>query len=140
MPDTNKVDVVIGGEIITLVSSEDEAYMQKLALYIDKRLAEIKSVNANASLSERTRTMFIAVNIADDYFKTLESLRRLEDEHERFVQEMGRMQEENYLLAEKMRELQGKLNAGPGGPVIDNRRQPKPQRKNNNTNHLQVVL
>lgn len=110
MKDVNKVEVVIGGEIITLMSSENEDYMQKLARYIDKKLNEIKQLNSNASINERTRTLFIAANIADDYFKTSDELHALEAVHERYVTEMGRMQEENYLLTGKLHELQDQLN------------------------------
>ena len=106
----NKVEVVIGGEIITLVSGENEEYMQKLSRYIDKKLNEIKSMKTNAAINERTRTLFIAINIADDYFRASERLKTLENEHERFVVELGRMQEENYLLAEKLHEFQGLIN------------------------------
>lgn len=110
MSAVNKVDVVIGGEIITLVSNEHEDYMQSLARYIDKKLLEIKSMHSNASINERTRTLIIAVNVADDYFKTLEKLRRLEADHEKYIAEMGRMQEENYLLTEKLHDMQDQYN------------------------------
>ena len=111
MSELNKVDAVIGGEIITLVSGENEEYMQKIARYIDRKLYEIKLMKSNASINERTRTLFIAINIADDYFKALESLRHLEEEHEKYVTELGRMQEENFLLKEKLHELQDRYNA-----------------------------
>lgn len=110
MPEKNKVDVVIGGEIITLVSTENEDYIQKLARYIDRKLDEIRSMNSNASINERTRTLFIAANIADDYFRVSERLRLLEEEHDKYVNEMGRMQEENYLLTERLHDLQDQLN------------------------------
>lgn len=110
MSAVNKVDVVIGGEIITLVSGEHEDYMQTLARYIDRKLSEIKSLNSTASINERTRTLFIAINVADDYFKTLERLRRLEAEHSKYIAEMGRMQEENYLLTEKLHHMQDQYN------------------------------
>jgi cell division protein ZapA len=110
MAEVNKVEVVIGGEIITLVSGEHEDYMQKLARYIDRKLNEIRSANSNASINDRTRSLFIAINIADDYFKTLDQLKRLETEHQRYVNELGRMQEENYLLTDKIHDLQDSLN------------------------------
>ena len=111
MSSLNKIEAVIGGEIITLVSAENEEFMQKIARYIDRKLSEIKRMKSNASINERTRTLFIAINIAEDYFKTLETLHNLEEEHEKFVTELGRMQEENYLLTEKLHELQDRMNA-----------------------------
>ena len=109
MDELNKVDVVIGGEIITLVSGENDDYLQQLARYIDKKLNEIKSMKTTASINERTRTLFIALNIADDFFRANMALKNLEADHERYVLELGRIQEENYLLNEKLHELQVKL-------------------------------
>ena len=106
----NRVEVVIDGQIITLVSNEKEEYMQKLALYIDKKLNEIKSSKSNKPVSEHVRTLLISVNIADDYYKALEKRQALEDTHEAYVQEMGRMQEENMMLTEKIHELQAQLS------------------------------
>ena len=108
----NRVEVVIDGQIITLVSDEDEAYMQKVALYIDKKLGEIKSSKSNKPVSEHLRTLLISVNIADDYFKALDKYQSLEDTHDAYIHEMGRMQEENYLLTEKLHELQTQLTYG----------------------------
>ena len=115
MIEKNKVEAVIGGEIITLVSGENEEYMQKLARYIDRKLNEIKEMKSNASINERKRALFISINIADDYFKTLEALNQLETEHEKYVAELGRIQEENYLLKEKLREMQDRLNTAVNG-------------------------
>jgi uncharacterized coiled-coil protein SlyX len=68
-------------------------------------------MKTNASINERTRTLFIAINIADDYFKTIDNLEKLKTEHKKFITEMGRMQEENILLTEKLRDFQDRLNA-----------------------------
>ena len=106
----NRVEVVIDGQIITLVSEEKEEYMQKVALYIDKKLSEIKSSKSNKPVTEHLRTLLISVNIADDYFKALETKQTLQSSHETYVTEMGRMQEENILLSEKFHELQAQLN------------------------------
>lgn len=106
----NRVEVVIDGQIITLVSDEQEEYMQKVALYIDKKLSEIRSSKSNKPVSEHLRTLLISVNIADDYFKAVEKRQSLEDTHEAYIQEMGRMQEENIMITEKLHELQAKLN------------------------------
>ena len=106
----NKVEVVIDGEIITLKSAENEDYMQKLARYIDRKLALAKMNNANASINERIRTVYLAINVADDYFKAQERLDALEAEHEKYILELGHVQEENMLLNEKLHELQAQLN------------------------------
>jgi len=121
----NRVKVVIDGEIITLVSDEKESYMQKVALYINKKLGEIKSSKANKPVSEHLRTLLISVNIADDYFKAVEKRQALEDAYEAYKNDMGRVQEENILLTEKLHELQAQLSTVRKQGVIeaDNLRQ-----------------
>jgi cell division protein ZapA len=105
----NKVNVVIGGEIITLRSSEEADYLQKLALYADKKIEEIKSKSVAAAIDDHVRSLLIALNIADDYHKALEKFEKLDVLHKRFVSEMGKLQEENAQLAKKMKEMQSEL-------------------------------
>ena len=106
----NRVEVVIDGQIITLVSDEKEEYMQRVALYIDKKLSEIKSNKSNKPVTEHLRTLLISVNIADDYFKAVEKCQVIEDTHEAYVHEMGRMQEESLMLSEKLHLMQAQLS------------------------------
>ena len=106
---SNKVNVVICGEVITLKSSEEEAHLQRIARYIDRKLEEISTTNANASINERIRTLLIAVNVADDYFKASDNLARTNAMNEKYVHELGRMQQEYAMLKEKFHELQGEL-------------------------------
>jgi len=105
----NKVDVVICGEVITLKSDEDEAHLQRIARYIDRKLAELTATNANASINERIRTLLIALNVADDYFKASDGLARTKAMQEKYVNELARMQKEYTLLKERFHELQGEL-------------------------------
>ena len=103
---SNRVEVLICGEVITLKSNDDEAYLQRIARYIDQKLADLVALNVTASINERVRTLLIAVNVADDYFKANDKLARLNAEHEKYINEIGRMQQENMLLREKFHELQ----------------------------------
>ncbi|MCL2377919.1 MAG: cell division protein ZapA [Defluviitaleaceae bacterium] len=105
----NKVDVVICGEVITLKSNEEEAHLQRIARYIDRKLADLTAANATASINERIRTLLIALNVADDYFKASDNLARTNAMNEKYVHELGRMQQEYALLKEKFHELQGEL-------------------------------
>jgi len=106
----NRVEVVIDGHIITLVSDDKESYLQKVGLYIDRKLAEVKASMSNKPITEHLRTLLIAVNIADEYFKEQEKGKELERTHKAYVHEMGRMQEENHMLSEKLHEMQAQLS------------------------------
>jgi len=105
----NRVDVAIDGQIITLLSEDTEEYLQALAEYIDKKLTEVKSAKSGRPISDSLRTMHIAANIADDYFKTLHSKQNLEELNKSYVKEMEHMQEENLLLMDRIHDLQAQL-------------------------------
>ena len=105
----NKVDVVIDGEIVTLKSSERPDHMQRLARYIDNKMTDVKSKNLTAAVDERVRTLLIALNVADDYFKTKDKLDTLDIVHGKFVQEITKLQEENSRLSTKLRETESDL-------------------------------
>jgi len=107
--ESNKVDVVIGGEITTLKSNEKPEYLQKLALYVDHKTTEILSKNSSASINEKMRTLLIALNIADDYFKIKDKHDKLFVLHERFVNEMTRLQQDNTALTQKVNKLENQL-------------------------------
>jgi len=105
----NRVDVAIDGQIITLVSEETEEHLRNVAEYIDKKLSEFKSAKSSRPISDSLKTMHIAANIADDYFKTLHDKQKLEETHRTYVVEMGQMQEENLLLMDRIHDLQAQL-------------------------------
>ena len=105
----NKVEVIICGEVITLRSNEEEAHLQRIARYIDRKLTDLTAANANASFNERIRTLLIALNVADEYFKASDALARVNVEQEKYMNEIALMQEENELLQEKFYELQAEL-------------------------------
>lgn len=105
----NKVNVVIGGEIITLKSSEQADYLQRLARYADQKIDEIKTKSVTAAIDDRARALLIALNIADDYHKALDKYTKLDALHKNFILEMGKLQEENAKMAAKLKELESEL-------------------------------
>jgi len=100
----NKVDVVIGGEIVTLTSTESADYLQRLALYADQKIGEIKAKSKAAVLNDHARSLIIALNIADDYHKALDKLAAL-------VPRMKKLMEENTLLTTEMKTMKVELAA-----------------------------
>lgn len=96
-----KVDVVICGKVITLKSNEEEAHLQRIARYIDNKMAELTGSNTNAAVDERLRTNLIALNIANDYFKAADKLARVEVTKDKYREEIERLQQENAMLREE---------------------------------------
>ena len=61
------VVVHVGGQRYVVRSGADEAYIQKLAEYVDERLKEVQSSSKPASTP--SLTMLAALNIADELFQ-----------------------------------------------------------------------
>ena len=94
--DKNKVDVRIGGKDYTLVGVESEEYMQRVALYIDKKINEIMRVNSKLSTS--MASVLTAINVADDYFKAYDNVIGLNKEIKAANEEIVRLKDENRKL------------------------------------------
>jgi len=105
----NRVDVLIDGKVVTLKSSEPEEYLHRLARYIDKKITDTTTASKTASLEERTKTLLIALNVADDYFKSLGGIKELEKMQSSIMKEMERMQKENTALQQKVQDLQNEV-------------------------------
>lgn len=97
MTGKNKVDVRIAGKDYTLVGVESDEYIQKVALYIDKKMNAIMRVNSKLSTS--MASVLTAINVADDYFKAHDSVISLSKELKSSNEEIERLKEENRRLA-----------------------------------------
>ena len=106
-----KVNVVICGKVITLRSDEEEAHLQRIARYIDQKMAELTDANASVSIDERLRTNLIALNIANDYFKAMDKLTRIEASMEEFKEEYESFKQESNLLRKEYDLLKGKYTS-----------------------------
>ena len=63
----NKVNVRIGGNDYTIVGVECEEHIQRVAMYIDKKLNEI--TRSNNRLSTSMAAVLAAINIGDEYIR-----------------------------------------------------------------------
>src|SRR4051812_49378210 len=89
----NKVYVRIAGKDYTLVGIESDEYIQKIAMYIDKKMLEILKVNSKLSTS--MAAVLTAINVADDYVKAHESEYHLKKELKHTNEELEKAREEN---------------------------------------------
>lgn len=69
MSDKNKVVVRIMGHEYTLVSEDTREYMQRVSNIVDDKMKEIAAVNKKLSTS--MIAVLTALNVTDDYLKTL---------------------------------------------------------------------
>lgn len=93
----NKVNVRIAGKDYTLVGKEPEEYIQRVALYVDKKLNAI--TKKNSKLSTSMASVLTAINIADDYFKVRENMDDLSSELNGMREEVQKLKGENSSLS-----------------------------------------
>lgn len=91
----NKVKIRIAGKDHWIVGTESEEYIQKIGLYVDKKMSDVMSAGEN-NLSTVMGSVLVSVNIADDYFK----------ERDRANQQKTKMNE----MEKQIKDLQNKLN------------------------------
>ena len=80
MSSKNKTDVLIDGKIYTLSGYESEEYLQRVATYINNKLAELKKLDGYGRLSQENKSILLELNVADDYFKAKKQVEMIEDE------------------------------------------------------------
>ena len=73
-------EVIIGGKVFTLSGYESEEYLQKVASYINNKMAEYNKVDAFKRQPLDTQNVLMQLNIADDYFKAKKQISLLEEE------------------------------------------------------------
>lgn len=76
----NYADVLIDGKVYTVCGSEHEEYFQQVASYIDHKIAECEKIDNYRYQDARTRSVLLALNIADDFYKAQSRIEELEKE------------------------------------------------------------
>ena len=69
MATKNTAQVLIGGKIITLSGYESKEYLQKVASYMNNKLAELSELPGYSRQPMETKHTLLSLNIADYYFK-----------------------------------------------------------------------
>ena len=72
-----RTTVKIAGKEYTITSFDDEAYVQRVAAYVDRRMEEL---NATAKLPSAQLAVLTAINVTDDMLKAQDEIRRLRAE------------------------------------------------------------
>lgn len=83
-----ETEVMIGGKVFTLSGNESEEYLQRVAIYINNKLAEYNKIESFRKQSVDYKNVLLQLNIADDYFKSKKKISGLEDELERKEKEL----------------------------------------------------
>ncbi|MGI6055429.1 MAG: cell division protein ZapA [Bilifractor sp.] len=82
MAEKHSVKVLIDGKAITLSGYESEEYLQRVAFYLNNKIAELSSISGYGRLTQDTKSMLLEFNIADDYFKAKSQVDSMEQDLE----------------------------------------------------------
>ena len=73
-------EVLIGGKVFTLSGYESEEYLQKVASYINNKIAEYNKIDGFKRQPIDTQNVLLQLNIADDYFKSKKQIELMEEQ------------------------------------------------------------
>ena len=107
----NTAQVVIGGKIITLGGYESEEYFQKVASYINNKIAELSEMPGYARQPMETKHTLLSLNITDDYFKAKKQAEIFEQDLQQKDQEMYELKHELISLRMKLDEAEKQKNS-----------------------------
>ena len=82
MSSKNYIDVVIDGKIYNIGGFESEAYLQKVASYINNMILEFKKNESYRMQKMDMQRILLEINIANDYFKAKKQADLLENDLE----------------------------------------------------------
>ena len=115
----NTTQVLIGGKIITLSGYESEEYLQKVASYINNKIAELSQLPGYNRQSVETKHTLLSLNVTDDYFKAKRQAEVYELRHEmallqvrleNAVNELNELKDKNHKLSGQVEELEKEVN------------------------------
>lgn len=107
----NTAQVVIGGKIITLGGYDSEEYFQKVASYINNKIAELSEMPGYSRQPMETKHTLLSLNITDDYFKAKKQAEIFEQDLQQKDQEMYELKHELISLRMKLDEAEKQKNS-----------------------------
>jgi len=96
-------EVLIDGKIFTLGGTESEAYLRRVAAYINEKITLMKKQEGFTKQGTEYQSIMIELNIADDYFKEQERADRL-------AEQKASLEKETYSLKHELITTQMKLD------------------------------
>ena len=105
----NKIEAIIGGNSYVLQGHESQEYMQKVALYINRMMEDVKKLDVANRMSTTQIAMLTSINVADDLLKVKKQLEEQSLENNDFYSEFTKLEQENAALRDKISELQIEL-------------------------------
>lgn len=87
----NRVTLHIAGESYVMLTDETEQYMHQIAALVDKKIHEGKEV---PGISNMQAVVLAGCNIADDYFKAVQTADNLRSQMKNYLEEASILRRE----------------------------------------------
>ncbi len=91
--------VTICDMVFNLVGEENAEYTGKVAQYVDKKMQEVKKINGMSTLDA---AVLAAVNIADEYFRAVDTAENLRMQLKDYFDELSNLKDELSKLKREM--------------------------------------
>ncbi len=95
----NRVTITVGGLKYTLLATEGEDYVHRVASYVNDKL---KETSGQGGISQMDGAILTAINLADERFKEQEASENLRRQIKELLEENSRLKAE---LSEAKREI-----------------------------------
>lgn len=105
------VEVIIDGRVITLSGYESADYIQKIATYLNGKLADFRKDEGYTRLNMDYRNILMQINLADDYFKALSEIEELKQDAASREKDLYDLKHELVATQMKMETLERSLKA-----------------------------
>ena len=102
---SNRITVTVDGRSYTLIAAEEEAYVQKVAAYVDNQVKNVIQGNKVSSVDGAT---LAAINVADQYFKEMATSENLRRQLKDYLEEGAKQKLEISELKREIFKLQNK--------------------------------
>lgn len=96
------IEVIINNKRYVLCGYESEEYLQKVASYINSKIAEFKQQDFYRTLDSEMRNVLLQLNIADDYFKLKKQMKQTESDSDSKSGEIFDLKHEIIMLSTKL--------------------------------------
>lgn len=102
----HRIVLTICGEEYTFIAEESDAYMERVAAYVDQKMSEVME---GSKVGRTDAAVLTAANITDELFRTHSYLEQIRRQLQEYVEELGRSQAETSELKREQLRLQQKL-------------------------------
>lgn len=104
-------EVIIGGKVFKLRGYESEDYLQRIASYLNNKLAEYGQLDSFRRQPVDIQNVLMQLNIADDYFKTQKQNDMLQEDIETKEKELYDLKHELIAAQIKLENTEKALRA-----------------------------